>query len=243
MSIAPENMSVNAGIIIASLPDAAISLQSQGDVVSSLLLAQLSARFKFPLGSQYAERENAYESVLNDLSWTTLHQSHSEQPAAQTLDVVNVLMNESARLFEFRIGVAFSNLASNLQLSAPTEQARKVWREHVVRRVEPVQESTPDCSAIEESVVCIKLALIDSDLRLHTLMLRFSTRAVLTEDFLNQSVLTAPDTSVDVQGDTYSLNESVYSHLRDTINDKLIHKRRDLVMPWSVSPSTAVPVE
>ncbi|MQT27648.1 hypothetical protein GHN41_16670 [Pseudomonas helleri] len=243
MTIAPENMRVNAGIIIASLPDVAIPLQRQADVVSSLLLAQLSARFKFPLASQYAERENAYESVLTDLSWTTLHQSYNEQQGAQTLDVVNVLMNESARLFEFRIGVAFSNMASNLQLSAPTDKARKVWREHVVRRVQPVKDSTPDCSAIEESVVCIKLALIDSDWLLHTLMLRFSTRAVLTEDFLNQSVLIAPDTSVDVQGDTYSLNESVYRHLRDTINDKLTHKRTNLVMPWSVSPSTALPVE
>ena len=243
MTIALGNMSVNAGIIMTPLLDVPISLQRHADVVSSLLLAQLSAQFKFPLASQYAERESAYQSVLADLSWTTLHQPYSEQQGAQTLDVVNVLMNESARLFEFRIGVAFSNMASTLQLTSPTDQARKVWREHVVRRVQPVQDSTPDCSAIEESVVCIKLALIDSDWLLHTLMLRFSTRAVLTEDFLNQSVLIAPDTSVDVQGDTYSLNESVYRHLRDTINHKLTHKRTDLVMPWSVCPSTALPVE
>ena len=243
MSIAPEKVSVNAGIIMASLPDVAISLQSQDDAVSSLLLAQLSARFNFPLASQYAERENAYESVLKDLSWTTLHHSYTEQQGAQTLDVVNVLMNESARLFEFRIGVAFSNLVSNLQLSVPTDQARTVWREHVVRPVESVQESKPDCSAIDESVVCIKLALIDSDWLLHTVMLRFSTHAVLTEDFLNQSVLTAPERSVEVQGYTYSLNDQVYRQLRETINEKLTQKRSELVMPGSISSPSSVSVD
>lgn len=234
MAIAPENMSVNAGIILTSLPDVAISLQRQADVVSSLLLAQLSARFQFPLASQYAEREGVYQSVLADLSWTTLHQPYSEQQGAQTLDVVNVLMSESARLFEFRIGEAFSNLATHLQRSSPTPQARKVWREHVVRRVQPSQDSTPDCFDVDESVVCIKLALIDSDRLLHTLMLRFATHAVLTEDFLNQSVMTAPDSSVEVQGYTYSLNEQIYGQLRDTINEKLTLKRTNLVMPWSL---------
>lgn len=242
MAIAPEEMNVNAGIIMATVPGAAISLQRQADVVSSLLLAQLSARFKFPLASQFAEREGVYQSVLADLSWTTLHQPYSEQQGAQTLDVVNVLMNESARLFEFRIGVAFSTMASTLQLSLPTEQARKLWREHVVRRLQPAQGSTPDCSAVDETVVCIKLALIDSDLLLHTLMLRFTTPTVLAEDFLNQRVLTAPQRSVEVQGCTYSLNEQMYSQLRDTINEKLTQKRTNLFMPWSVSSSNAVSV-
>lgn len=235
MAIAPENMNVNAGIILTSLPDVAVSLQRQADVVSSLLLAQLSAQFKFPLASQYVERESAYQSVMADLSWTTLHQPYRELQGAHTLDVVNVLVDESARLFEFRIGVAFSNLAKNLQRSSPTAQARQLWREHVVRRVPPVQDSTPDCSGGDESQVCIKLALIDSELLLHTLMLRFATHTVLTEDFLNQSVLTAPDSSLEVQGYTYSLNEQVYGQLRDTINEKLTLKRTNLVMPWTLS--------
>ena len=235
MAFTPENMSVNAGIILTSLTDVAISSQRYADVVSSLLLAQLSARFKFPLASQYTEREGVFQSVLADLSWTTLHQPYSEQQGAQTLDIVNVLINESARFFEFRIGAAFTTLATNLQRCSPTDQARQLWREHVVRRVQPVLGSTPNCSGIDESVVCIKLALIDSGLLLHTLMLRFATHTVLTEDLLNQSVLTAPDSSVEVQGYTYSLNEQVYGQLRDTINEKLTLKRTNLVMPWTLS--------
>lgn len=242
MAIALGNMSVNAGIIMTLLPGAAISLQSQADVVSALLLAQLSARFKFPLASQYTEREGIFQSVLADLSWTTLYQPYSEQQGPQTLDIVNVLMSESARLFEFGIGVAFSTLASNLQLMAPSDQARKVWREYVVHRVQPGQDSTPNGSAVDETVVCIKLALIDSDLLLHTLMLRFATHTVLAEGFLSQSVLTAPDSSVEVQGYTYSLNEAMYSQFRDAINEKLTHKRTDLFMPWSVSSSTSASV-
>ena len=242
MTIALGHMSVNAGIIMTPLLDVPISLQRHADVVSSLLLAQLSAQFKFPLASQYAERESAYQSVLADLSWTTLHQPYSEQQGAQSLDVVNVLMTESARLFEFRIGVAFSNLVSNLQLSAPTDLARMVWREHVVRRIQPVQDPTPDCTGVDESVVCIKLALIDSDLLLHTLMLRFVTHTVLAEDFLSQSTLTAPDSSIGVHGYTYSLNERMYSQLRETIDEKLMLKRTSLVMPWGSSSSPSVSV-
>lgn len=82
--------------------------------------------------------------------------------------------------------------------------------------------------------VCVKFAILDAKGVLHTLMLAFTTRTKLLNNYLSQTIAIEESAGLHVQAYTYELNAQCFSRLRESVAEKLKSKNK-YVLPWACS--------
>lgn len=231
---------VNAGLLMMSLPGAVVTMQQKEDTLSSLLYAQLKAHAKFPKTQQHTEREAAIQQGLADLFWARLNKPERVSSGAQTLKLSDVVAAESARLFEPRVSAGFVELMEALK-SLPSQEALNVWREQTTSFLHVEHPTSTACPVPDESSVCVGFAIIDAESIFHTLTFSFSTRTPLLADYLTQDIVVEAKDGLRVQGYTYELNELRFADLREKVVEKLADKRKLFLMPWASTTPDGVP--
>lgn len=229
----PEQIFVNAGMVIAPLPGVVIPAQQIADVSNSLLLAQLSARAKYSLAAQQVERERACQTMLDNLYWIRLNEPYFALDGVQTLSIDAVVATQTGGLFTADVTAGFVALIASLKTSPPSERALAVWREQTVRPLHTEHLESTECPVPDRFQVCVKFALMGVGPVLHTLMLSFTTHTVLATDFLNQTLVTDPESKLVLQAYSYELSGRNYANLRGTVVKKLGDKPEQYVMPWA----------
>lgn len=232
---------VNAGLLMMPLSGAVVTTQQQEDIVNSMLLAQLSARAKYPQAQQQTEREEAVQGVLDNVFWVRLSQPRVVVSGAQTLTLADAVATESAGMFTSRVSEGFIELMAALK-SLPSQEALTVWREQTASLIHTEHPASTDCPVPDEFNVCVRFAIIDAESIFHTLMFSFSTRTPLVADYLTQELVVESKGGLRVQGYTYELNEPRFATLRERIVEKLAGKRELFVMPWARSSTDGQPL-
>ena len=229
----PKHIFVNAGVVIAPLPGNVMPAQQIADVSNSLLLAQLSARAKYPQVSQHLEREQACQTMLDNVYWIRLNEPYFALDGVQTLSIDDVVTNQSGGLFTADVRAGFVALVASLKTSPPSERALNVWREQTVWPLHTEHLESTECPVPDRFQVCMKFALMGVGPVIHTLMLSFTTHTVLATDFLNQTLVIDPESKLELQAYSYEMSRRNYANLRGTVVKKLGDKPGQYVMPWS----------
>jgi len=225
---------VNAGILAMCLPGTVLTAQQQEDVMNSLLFAELSARVKHPQAQHNTEREQAVQRMLDNLCWIRLNQPGVVSKASRTLTVVDVVTAKSLSMFPSRVSSGFIELLKKLKF-LPSQKALDVWYEKTVSPVHSEHSASTDCPVPDVFNVCVKFAILDAKGVLHTLMLAFTTRTKLLNNYLSQTIAIEESAGLHVQAYTYEQNAQCFSRLRESVAEKLKSKKNQYVLPWACS--------